>query len=125
MGKRTQAPPLVRLATRLARAKLSFGRPIEAHGRTVVPVARVQLAGGFGSGDGAADGGHLESRPVGYIEMGPEGTRFERIEQPNAGAQLASGVALVVGAAAAITVARRRGARLRIQAGPARRLLGR
>jgi hypothetical protein len=123
LGKRTQAPPLVRLASRLTRAKLSYGRPIEAHGRTVVPVARVHLAGGFGSGDG--DGGHLESRPIGYIEIGPEGTRFERIEQPNAGAQLAGGAALLVGAAAAITVARRRGARLRIQAGPARRLLGR
>jgi hypothetical protein len=122
LANRTKAPPLVRLSSRLRRAKLSYGKPVQAHGRTVIPVASVRLAGGFG--DGADDGATAESRPVGYIEIGPEGTRFERIEQP-ALAQLAGGVALVVGAAAAVTVARRRGARLRIQAGPARRLLGR
>ena len=113
----------MRLSSRLRRARLSYGRPIEAHGRTVVPVARVHLAGSFGSG--ADDGANLQSHPVGYIEIGPEGTHFERIELPTAGARLAGGAALLAGAAAAITVARRRSSRLRIHAGPGRRLLGR
>ena len=125
MAKKTKAPPLTRLAARLARGRLCYARPIEAHGRTIVPVTRVSVAGKFDDADASGGAGNLQAQPVGYIEIGPEGTRFERIEQPNLAAQLAGGAALAAGAVAAITVARRRGSRLRIQAVPARRLLGR
>jgi hypothetical protein len=123
--KKPKAPALARLATRLTRARLCYGRPIEAHGRTVVPVARVSLAGGLGqSGGPAGGGGNLQARPVGYIEMSPEGTRFERIEQPSLGARLAGG-ALLAGGVAAALVARRRGVRLRLASHSRRRLLPR
>jgi hypothetical protein len=123
--KKQRAPALARLATRLTRARLCYGRPIEGHGRTVIPVARVRLAGGLGrSTDGGGGGGKLQAQPVGYIEMAPEGTRFERIEQPSLGAQLAGGAVLAGGVAAAL-VARRRGVRLRLASHQRRRLLPR
>lgn len=122
--KKARAPALARLATRLTRARLCYGRPVEAHGRTVIPVARISLAGGLGrSGNrDAGGGGNLQARPVGYIEIAPEGTRFERIEQPSLGARLAGGAVLAGGVAAAL-VARRRGVRLRLASHPRRRLL--
>jgi uncharacterized spore protein YtfJ len=123
--KKPKAPALARLATRLTRARLCYGRPIEAHGRTVIPVARVSLAGGLGqSGGDAGGGGNLQARPVGYIEMSAHGTRFERIEQPSLGARLAGG-ALLAGGVAVAVVARRRGVRLRLASHPRRRLLAR
>jgi uncharacterized spore protein YtfJ len=123
--KKPRAPALARLATRLTRARLCYGRPIEAHGRTVIPVARVKLAGGLGrSVDGGGGGGKLQAQPVGYIEMAPEGTRFERIEQPNLGARVAGGAVLAGGVAVALIV-RRRGVRLRLASHSRRRLLPR
>jgi uncharacterized spore protein YtfJ len=74
-----------------------FGPPVEAHGRTVIPVARVYFLYGAGLGpelagrtverppdgrlapalsSGGGGGGMGIARPAGYIEMGPEGTRF-------------------------------------------------
>ncbi|HPK66281.1 MAG TPA: spore germination protein GerW family protein [Thermoanaerobaculia bacterium] len=67
-----------------------FGEPVEANGRTLIPVARVAF--GFGGGLGAsrdaqrftgvgedksagAGGGGLAA-PVGMIEIASEGTRF-------------------------------------------------
>ena len=54
----------------------------------MIPVASVRTAGGggFGSGppsspgQGGGGGGAIDARPVGFIEIGPEGTRFERID---------------------------------------------
>ena len=68
-----------------------FGDPIEAHGRTVIPVARIGY--GFGAGgraggnraEGSEDGGDsgdsgggagLSARPVGALEITAAGTRF-------------------------------------------------
>jgi uncharacterized spore protein YtfJ len=66
-----------------------YGAPVEAHGRTLIPVARV--AYGFGGGHGSAPGespgggesasggglgGGVSARPVGVVEIGPEGTRL-------------------------------------------------
>jgi uncharacterized spore protein YtfJ len=74
-----------------------FGQPVEAHGRTVIPVARVYFLYGAGAGpelagrpverppdgrltpalsSGGGGGGVGVARPAGYIEIGPEGTRF-------------------------------------------------
>ena len=65
-----------------------FGDPIEGHGKTVVPVAKVAYAfgGGFGSGKGAADaarqgeggggGGAVRAFPAGALEISDAGTRF-------------------------------------------------
>jgi uncharacterized spore protein YtfJ len=125
---KAKAPALERLAARLTRARLCYGRPVEAHGRTVIPVARISLAGGVGSvSKGQAregGGGNLQARPVGFIEISSDGTRFERIEQPSVAARLAGG-ALLAGGVAAALVARRRGVRLRVASHPRRRLLRR
>ena len=80
-------PPAQRVLARLTGARLCFGRPVEANGRTVIAVASVRTAGGYGFGNepggrpaGGGGGGALDARPVGFIEIGPEGTRFERID---------------------------------------------
>ena len=48
-----------------------------------MPVASVRVAGGGGGGrgptGGGGGGGQVNARPVGYIEVGPDGTRFRRI----------------------------------------------
>lgn len=74
-----------------------FGRPVEAHGHTIIPVARVYFAYGGGSGpelagrmverrpdgrvapalsSGGGGGGLGVARPAGYIEISPAGSRF-------------------------------------------------
>lgn len=94
------------LALQATGAKLCYGEPVEADGRTVIPVASVEVAGGGGwghararpegaeSAEGEADGnssgegqggglgGWVSAVPVGFIEIGPEGTRFRRIIEP-------------------------------------------
>ena len=78
-------------------AETVFGQSVEAHGYTVIPVARVYFAYGGGSGpelaarvverppegrvapalsSGGGGGGIGFARPAGYIEIGPGGTRF-------------------------------------------------
>jgi uncharacterized spore protein YtfJ len=86
-----QLLPLSGLVERLTGSKLCYGEPIRDAGRTVIPVARVRAAGGMGFGRGPVDqggggggGGNLDAVPLGYIEIGPEGTRFVRIEDPEA-----------------------------------------
>jgi uncharacterized spore protein YtfJ len=80
-------PPAQRALARLTGARLCFGRPVEAKGRTVIPVASVRTAGGWGFGNerdgrgaGGGGGGALDARPVGFIEIGPDGTRFQPID---------------------------------------------
>ena len=85
-------PPAVKLLARLTGARLCFGEAVSAGERTVIPVASVRTAGGggFGSGppsspgQGGGGGGAIDARPVGFIEIGPEGTRFERIDDGRA-----------------------------------------
>jgi uncharacterized spore protein YtfJ len=71
-----------------ANVKAVFGEPIEAQGRTIIPVARVSF--GFGAGEPKAKsdedeepsaksvggGGGARSRPLGVLEVTAEGTRF-------------------------------------------------
>jgi uncharacterized spore protein YtfJ len=81
-------PTAQRLLARMTGARLCFGRPVAVGARTVIPVASVRTAGGFGLGNdaqsgqtaGAGGGGAIDARPVGFIEIGPDGTRFERID---------------------------------------------
>ena len=88
MAKPAKAlPPLPKLLARVTGARLCFGGPIAANGRTVIPVASVRTVGGGGfggapaqGGTGGGGGGMLEAHPVGFIEVTAEGTRFERID---------------------------------------------
>jgi uncharacterized spore protein YtfJ len=69
-----------------------YGEPVAAHGRTIIPVARV--AYGFGSGaglsanndltphgEGAGGGGGVLATPVGVVEIAEDHTRFLRFEE--------------------------------------------
>ena len=49
-----------------------FGDPIEAHGKTIIPIARVSYCLGAGGGGG----GMVRARPVGALEITESGTRF-------------------------------------------------
>ena len=97
MSKSEQAvPPAQRVLARLTGARLCFGRPVEVKGRTVIPVASVRTAGGYGFG----------SEPPGSERSGggggPEGTRFEPIDDGRAALRtIAAGsfAVLVVGRA--------------------------
>jgi hypothetical protein len=97
---------------RLTGAKLCYGKPIELEGRTVITVSSVRSAGGFGFGKAAGDvepegptgaggGGAIEARPVGFIEIGPEGARFQPIDDHRLPL-----VAITGGAIAGLTLAR-------------------
>ena len=111
-----------RVLDSLTGAKLCFGAPVVHADRTVIPVARVQGAGGYGfggdvSGDtGGGGGGWLDARPVGFVEIGPDGTRYERIPDPD---RLARTLKAGAGALAAV-IAGVAGAR-QLERGPARR----
>jgi uncharacterized spore protein YtfJ len=73
-----------------ASVKSVFGEPIEAAGKTVIPVAKVAygFGGGFGTGHGKADpetgrhaeggggGGGVRAFPAGALEISENGTRF-------------------------------------------------
>jgi uncharacterized spore protein YtfJ len=73
-----------------------FGEPVTAHGRTILPVARIGYgfgAGGSRHGDGGGGAG-LDARPAGALEVTPEGTRF--IAWPEPGRLLAAAALGVV-----------------------------
>ncbi len=75
-----------------ANVKAIFGEPVEAHGRTIIPVARVQYGFGGGSGggsmgaraesdrqrqgEGGGGGGGVLCLPLGVIEISQTETRF-------------------------------------------------
>jgi len=70
-----------------ASVKAIYGEPISAHGKTVVPVARIIYgygagagAGGVGDtsarGEGGGGGGGVRAVPVGVIEISDQPTRF-------------------------------------------------
>lgn len=129
-----------KLVSTIGGARLCYGEPVRTGERVVIPVSRVSAAGGagFGSGhdpakeswgDGGGGGGMLEATPVGFIDIGPEGARFEAIPDPigNARALRSGATALTTLATAAATFAalrraRRGGAAL---SAPRRRLLSR
>ncbi len=71
-----------------------FGDPIERGELTVVPVARLRWFFAAGGGGGQLGGAELEATgtrsagaggaaavPVGYLEIGPSGARYEPIDQ--------------------------------------------
>jgi uncharacterized spore protein YtfJ len=70
-----------------ASVKSVFGEPIQADGKTVVPIARVAygFGGGFGAGprkngdykgEGGGGGGGVVAYPAGVLEITSEQTRF-------------------------------------------------
>jgi uncharacterized spore protein YtfJ len=71
-----------------ASVKSVFGEPIQANGKTVVPVAKVAygFGGGFGAGkhgkeanrqgEGGGGGGCVRAFPAGALEITEKGTRF-------------------------------------------------
>lgn len=103
------------LAKRLgasATVKVVYGDPVEAQGKTVIPVARV--AYGFGAGWGAGrvpapggeaggqvgsgtgGGGGVKVDPIGFVEVTGDTTRFVPIQE-NRFVLAALGVGLAVG----------------------------
>jgi uncharacterized spore protein YtfJ len=83
---------LTRFANALGGAALCYGEPVHAGERVVIPVARVRGAGGAGfgrggkqgedMGDGGGGGGAIEATPVGFIDITPDGVRYEAIPDP-------------------------------------------
>jgi uncharacterized spore protein YtfJ len=123
-----RALELRRLVARLAGARLCYGEPVRVGDRAIVPVARVQAigGGGWGTGDDAAGstggggggGGSFNASPVGFIDIGPEGARFEAIPDPDRTAKLLkAGAAALATVATAVAVRRRvlSGGRLRLR----------
>jgi uncharacterized spore protein YtfJ len=118
-------PPAQRALARLTGARLCFGRPVHAKGRTVIPVASVRSAGGYGFGNepngrggGGGGGGALDARPVGFIEIGPDGTRFEPIDDGRAALRLIAAGSLALLLLARATRRRRRASREQVASRP-------
>ena len=124
-----------RLVDGLAGARLCYGEPVDAGGRTVIPVARVRATGGYGfgrgeggdqdggEGSGGGGGGHFDATPIGFIEVGAEGAQYHEIPDPerhqrNLKAAASAATALFAG----IAGVRRLTSRRRV---PPRRRLGR
>ena len=70
-----------------ASVKAIYGEPIAAHGKTVIPVARIMYGYGAGAGtggvgdtsargEGGGGGGGVRAIPVGVIEVSDQQTRF-------------------------------------------------
>jgi uncharacterized spore protein YtfJ len=90
---RLTAVTLRRVLARAGGARLVYGKPIENGDRTVIPVARLFTAGGFGfgsgvqsdasTGEGGGGGGVVDARAIGYIEIDGQGTRYVAIPDPD------------------------------------------
>src|ERR1700676_5794342 len=70
-----------------ASVKTIYGEPISAHGKTIIPVAKIMYgygagggAGGVGTssarGEGGGGGGGARAIPVGVVEISDQQTRF-------------------------------------------------
>ena len=101
---RLPGPPVWQKALgRLTGARACYGKPIEAHGHVVIPVATMRTMGGLGFGGGPAGtdagpavpagggsgqqtggggGGFVDARPIGFIDIGPDGVRYQAIDVP-------------------------------------------
>lgn len=90
-------------------AKTVYGEPITAEGKTIVPIAKVRYGFGGGSGrrsggeagEGGGGGGGAVARPVGYVEISAEGTRFVPIVDLES-----LGLAMVIGLLAGLLLGR-------------------
>jgi uncharacterized spore protein YtfJ len=122
-GGLPQPPAWQRALGRLTGARACYGKPIEAHGHVVIPVATLRTLGGLGYGNGtAADdpsgsragsagdpagngggggGGLVDARPVGFIDIGPDGVRFQAIDVPPARRRASTTVLVGLGIVAA------------------------
>jgi len=90
-----------------AKVQNVFGDPIEAHGKTIIPVARVSYRLGAGGGEGGespADpsapkrgggggggGGIVQAVPLGVLEVTEAGARFVRFFDPQMAMSLLAG----------------------------------
>jgi len=116
----------------LGRSRLTYGEPVEAGGRMVIPVSRVRAVGGHGwgrggdaggsSGHGGGWGGTFDAQPVGFIDVGPDGSRFVEIPDPdrharNLKAAATAATALLTGLAGARRLAGRGRARRQLRSG--------
>lgn len=112
------------LAAQLSGARLCYGEPVQAGGHTVIPVASVRVRGGVGFGEGRSagggGGGALDASPVGFIDIGPEGARFERIADAERSLRVARGAVALLGMVAGGVAGARH-----LRGHGARRLLGR
>ena len=92
-----------------AKVQNVFGEPIESHGKTIIPVARVsyRLGAGCGGGvevrsdssapqregGGGGGGGIVQATPAGVVEITEAGARFVRFFDPQmAMGLIASGI---------------------------------
>jgi uncharacterized spore protein YtfJ len=111
-----------KLVNSLAGSTMCFGDPVRAGDRVVLPISRVRAAGGGGFGDGdsptedggrsvgsgGGGGGYVDAAPVGFIEIGPDGARFEAIPDPITTARaLSTATATLLAAAAGVRMLRR------------------
>jgi uncharacterized spore protein YtfJ len=94
-----------------ASVKAIYGDPITAHGKTVIPVAKIIYGYGAGAGtggvgdssargEGGGGGGGVRAMPVGVIEVSDQQTRFVPITSRKrlAGAVLAGiGLGMLLG----------------------------
>ena len=116
MAKPSQAlPPAQRALARLTGARLCFGKPVVHKQLTVIPVASVRSIGGWGFGNdershGGGGGGLLDAHPIGYIEIGPDGARFQRIDDGRTALRAVAVGALALAIAGRALARRRRGA---------------
>jgi uncharacterized spore protein YtfJ len=99
---------LRRLIDAVASSRLCYGEPVREGERTVIPVARIRVSGGWGFGHsgrraksddhgGGGGGGTLEGLPVGFIEVGADGARFVEIPDPERTHRLLRAGAAAVG----------------------------
>jgi uncharacterized spore protein YtfJ len=142
-----QAPVWQRALGRLTGTRVCYGKPIEAYGHVVVPVATLRTWGGLGFGrgagpgagppvtiedeaaaslgHGAGGGGFVDARPVGFLEISPEGVRYQAIEMPSPPRPRGTALAFGFGALLAVRVLRGPIGRLTRRSGAARPWPGR
>lgn len=100
---------LLESAVNRAGVRTIFGEPVQAEGKTLIPVARIGFGFGFGAGhreqpaEGTGGGAGFGGRPVGVIEVTRESTRFIAI-----GSRRRMALALAAGFALGLAVSRRR-----------------
>jgi uncharacterized spore protein YtfJ len=70
-----------------ASVKAIYGEPISAHGKTIIPIAKIMYGYGAGTGtggvgdssargEGGGGGGGVRAIPVGVVEISDQHTRF-------------------------------------------------
>jgi uncharacterized spore protein YtfJ len=89
-----------------ANVKTIYGEPIEAQGKTIIPVAKIVYGYGAGAGtggvgdtsakgEGGGGGGGVRAVPVGVIEVSDQPTRFVPIsDRKKLGGAVLLGLAL-------------------------------